>query len=459
MSSSKMGWQMYYIGTYITNKKDSGIMRYKVLCVFFGIIIAFSISGCNMQSDNAQANNETVASPSNTLQDSPTNTAVDNDATYVDEARELLTLKKLDEFDAIISKINDTTKRTNLLAEKTSLLNKIQESFWYNSIGVILEEDYETKYESYHIAAVTKEGKVLISNLNDTKIQGDTVGRESYKKADGTNGIKVTQVRALSYVQDWEDITSIACNNSYILGLTKDGKGLTAGESLDAANAIDPFMGSASVWYNEVRNNNKKISSIIAGVSHSLAVTTDYNVLTCGFEANFAGTRKNEVPGAIAAFKWHDVISVAAGLEHSIGLKKDGTVVAVGSNYCGQCEVEDWTNIVGVAAGNGFSAGLKADGTVVTAGYMQEKGDINVSSWKDVYRLYAGLKEIIGIKNDGTLLIFGDFDGKSDAEKWTDIKEVALQYGSDMVGLKNDGTLITLLKNQTEISSWSNIGY
>ena len=68
-------------------------------------------------------------------------------------------------------------------------------------------------------------------------------------------------------------------------------------------------------------------------------------------------------------------------------------------------------------------------------------------------------KEIIGIKNDGTLLIFGDFDGKSDAEKWTDIKEVALQYGSDMVGLKNDGTLITLLKNQTEISSWSNIGY
>ncbi len=33
---------------------------------------------------------------------------------------------------------------------------------------------------------------------------------------------------------------------------------------------------------------------------------------------------------------------VAAGLYHTVGLKSDGTVVAVGLNDDGQCDVESW---------------------------------------------------------------------------------------------------------------------
>jgi hypothetical protein len=34
---------------------------------------------------------------------------------------------------------------------------------------------------------------------------------------------------------------------------------------------------------------------------------------------------------------------ISAGLYHTVGPKTDGTVVAVVSNYAGQCDVSDWT--------------------------------------------------------------------------------------------------------------------
>ena len=50
---------------------------------------------------------------------------------------------------------------------------------------------------------------------------------------------------------------------------------------------------------------------------------------------------------------------------HTIGLKSDGTVVAVGYNGSGQLNVGSWTDIVQVAAGGEHTVGLKSNGTVV----------------------------------------------------------------------------------------------
>ena len=46
--------------------------------------------------------------------------------------------------------------------------------------------------------------------------------------------------------------------------------------------------------------------------------------------------------------------SVAAGSGHTVALKADGTVIAVGENRCGQCNVGEWTDIAAVAAGGGL---------------------------------------------------------------------------------------------------------
>lgn len=39
------------------------------------------------------------------------------------------------------------------------------------------------------------------------------------------------------------------------------------------------------------------------------------------------------------------IVEIVANGYQSIGLKSDGTVVAVGNNGYGQCDVSDWTDI------------------------------------------------------------------------------------------------------------------
>ena len=74
-----------------------------------------------------------------------------------------------------------------------------------------------------------------------------------------------------------------------------------------------------------------------------------------------------------------DIVAIAAGDFYTVGLKADGTVVAVGSNESGQCDVQNWSNIVAIAAGAKHTVGLKADGTVVCVGDydLDELEDIN----------------------------------------------------------------------------------
>jgi alpha-tubulin suppressor-like RCC1 family protein len=64
-----------------------------------------------------------------------------------------------------------------------------------------------------------------------------------------------------------------------------------------------------------------------------------------------------------------DVATIAAGSYHTVGLKQDRTVAAVGYNRYGQLDVSTWTSIRAIAAGGYHTVGLKEDGTVVAVGY------------------------------------------------------------------------------------------
>ena len=75
-----------------------------------------------------------------------------------------------------------------------------------------------------------------------------------------------------------------------------------------------------------------------------------------------------------------DIVQVAAGSLHTVGIKSDGTVVAVGYNSYGQCNVGGWTDIAEVAAGLGHTVGLKTDGIVVAVG-LNECEQCEVGDW------------------------------------------------------------------------------
>jgi alpha-tubulin suppressor-like RCC1 family protein len=84
--------------------------------------------------------------------------------------------------------------------------------------------------------------------------------------------------------------------------------------------------------------------------------------------------------GQVDVSGWTDIVQVAAGYGHTVGLKSNGTVVAAGLNDYGQCNVGGWADIIQVAAGTYHTVGLKDDGTVVTAGPEVELAKWNLGS-------------------------------------------------------------------------------
>jgi alpha-tubulin suppressor-like RCC1 family protein len=44
---------------------------------------------------------------------------------------------------------------------------------------------------------------------------------------------------------------------------------------------------------------------------------------------------------------WSSIVALGIGVDHVVGLRSDGTVVAMGENEDGQCDVSDWKLKVG----------------------------------------------------------------------------------------------------------------
>ena len=156
--------------------------------------------------------------------------------------------------------------------------------------------------------------------------------------------------------------------------------------------------------------------------------------------------------------QWTDVISVAIGNFHTLGLKSDGTVVATGGNTYGTLDVEHWENVVQIAAGTKFSMALFADGTVR---FASDDYGFKYDTWENIRLIYANGPKAIGIKFDGTVIIEAD-DHSDDCDccavsSWRDIVAVA---SSDWmtVGVKSNGTVITTNKALSNaVSAWRNI--
>ena len=152
--------------------------------------------------------------------------------------------------------------------------------------------------------------------------------------------------------------------------------------------------------------------------------------------------------------------SVAAGGNHTVGLKRDGSVVARGYNKYGQCDVSGWTDIVAVAAGNYHTVGLKRDGSVVAVGYNDD-GECNASDWTDIVAVAAGHDHTVGLKRDGSVVAVGyNGYGQCRVSGWTDIVAVSAG-GVHTVGLKRDGSVVAVGRNlngRCDVSDWTDIG-
>ena len=190
---------------------------------------------------------------------------------------------------------------------------------------------------------------------------------------------------------------------------------------------------------------------VAAGDCHTVGLKSDGTVVAVGRNEDISG---NYI-GCCDVSDWTDIVAISAGDKHTVGLKSDGTVVAVGDNYHGRCDVSGWMDIVAVSAGQWHSVGLRSDGAVVTAG-----GWHDVSDWTDIVAISAGDDHTVGLKSDGTVVAVGiNTYGQCRVDDWTDI--VAISAGDcHTVGLKSDGTVVAVGNNkhgQCKVSDWTDI--
>ena len=191
--------------------------------------------------------------------------------------------------------------------------------------------------------------------------------------------------------------------------------------------------------------------TIAAGSLHTVALRTDGTVVAVG----------RNYEGQCDVSEWTDIVAVSAGSDFTVGLRADGTVVAVGGdvNSDDACDVSDWTDIVAVSASYSLTVGLRADGTVVVVG-PNNYGECDVSDWTDIVAVSAGDDHTVGLRADGTVVAVGNNgSGQCDVSDWTDIVAVSAG-GSHTVGLRSDGTVVAVGDNgigQCDISGWTDI--
>ena len=132
-------------------------------------------------------------------------------------------------------------------------------------------------------------------------------------------------------------------------GLTRDGKVVWFGENkaLESAFANGPYTDIDMYFY------------------HLAALREDGRV-DAAIRLNVYKPEASESACDVAG--WENVVQVAAGLRHTLGLKADGTVYYAGDDARHRAQVEAWTDVAQIDAGNGYSIALRADGSVMMAG-------------------------------------------------------------------------------------------
>jgi len=272
---------------------------------------------------------------------------------------------------------------------------------------------------------------------------------------EGWYSLVISSTHGGSVTQPGEGILTYAANTTVALVAQPDEEGYQFQKWTGDVDTIDDvhaantsitmydsyFITAIFGWFN--------ITQIDAGIYHTVGLKNDGTVVAVGHNEN----------GQCNVSNWTNIIQVSAGGAHTVGLRADRTVVAVGDNGAHQAYVSNWTDIVQVGAGDGFTVGLKSDGTVV-AGGSNDWGQCNVSGWTNIIQVSAGGGHTVGVKADGTVVAVGyNYYGQCNVGSWTGITQVAAG-GVHTVGLRSNGTVVAVGNNangQCNVGGWTGI--
>lgn len=209
--------------------------------------------------------------------------------------------------------------------EKELLTQKLSEV----PLSKVFAVSGETVEQQRYLLGLSKEQRLILYEQPFSKLS------ETLKKAQSWTGVQ----QAVCFL-DRDQMQST------ILALTADG-------TVQGIRSDGKKIKELKQW--------KNIKSICAGRYAAGAITKDGKAVFLKDDPEYDF-------GQYQTEDWTNLSGLALGAFHTVGLRSDGTVCAVGRNDAGQCEVQDWSDIVFLTAGESCTLGIRSDGTLVTAG-------------------------------------------------------------------------------------------
>jgi alpha-tubulin suppressor-like RCC1 family protein len=206
------------------------------------------------------------------------------------------------------------------------------------------------------------------------------------------------------------------------------------------ATFSDP-LNSATITADSFVLSRTLLMTIAAGMYHSVALKNDGTVVAWG-ASSYGAYGQEIVPAGLTG-----VTAIAAGNYHTVALKNNGRVVAWGRGYEGQTEVPaGLSGVVAIAAGDYHTVALRNNGTVViwgtggNGGYGQATVPAGLTG---VIAIAAGAAHTVALKSDGTVVAWGSNSSGQTSVPAGLTGVTAIAAGAyHTVALKMDGTVV-----------------
>lgn len=261
--------------------------------------------------------------------------------------------------------------------------------------------------------ALDSSGYVWAWGANDKGQLGDT-----------TTSMRITPVR----VSRLNGVIQIAAGNSFALAVKDDGTvwawGSNSKGQLGTASDTTPFLAAPA----QISGSGfEKIIKAAAGVEHALAIKEDGSVWSWGSndkgQLGLGHNTDNNVPTCVALPTGTVIDEVSAG-NHSLALQSNGALWAWGKNDMGQLgddttsdrnspvPVADITEVGAITVAPTWSVAIQRDGSMWAWG-DNEKGQLldNTMTQRHYPVKAQGLSDIVSVATGLNFTVTGDYTG------------------------------------------------
>ena len=222
---------------------------------------------------------------------------------------------------------------------------------------------------------------------------------------------------------------------------------LLAGESYPAIMVVATVAGSAPASV-----TNQVTVSGGGDLNTANNTATDVTAIAAqGWPVSWGANADGQT--SVPEFTPTNLVAIAPGVDHTLALKSDGTVIGWGQNQFSIYQSRPpagLANVIAIAAGDQYSLALKSDGTVTVWGYTGFGGYTPPDGTSGVVAIATNGYRAMALTNWGTVQVWAGPDTRMAAFPTGLSGVIAIAMGRyNCLALKSDGTVV----------SWGETGY